>query len=288
MTTSVARAPRPERSVQARRRLSTVVTVVLLVPGALFVIFPLFWLLSTAFKKPDDALAIPPHWLSAPTTANFSGLFTGPFAHYLGNSAIVAVSSTVVALVLGVPAGYSFARSRVKLGWLINGWFIVAYIAPPIIFILPLYFIYQHLHLLDTYPGLVLAYETGLLPFTTWLMRAYFMEVPRDLDEAAWIDGCSKMRALWSILLPTIWPGIVTVGLLVGLASWGEYFGAVILTGSDTQTAPVAINSFIGTLSSNWGQMAAAGLIVVVPALVATLIVQRGFVRGLTFGAVKQ
>ncbi len=287
MSTSVAPA-RPDRTMNSQRRLSTVVTVVLLIPGALFVLLPLFWLLSTAFKTPDDALAIPPHWLSKPTTANFSGLFTGPFAHYLGNSAIVAVASTAVALVFGVPAGYSFARSRVRLSWLINGWFIVAYIAPPIVFVLPLYFIYQHLHLLDTHIGLVLAYETGLLPFTTWLMRAYFTEVPRDLDEAAWIDGCSKLRALWSILLPTIWPGIVTVGLLVGLASWGEYFAAVILTGTNSQTAPVAINSFIGTLSSDWGQMAAAGLIVVVPALIATIIVQKGFVRGLTFGAVKQ
>ena len=193
-----------------------------------------------------------------------------------------------MALLLGIPAGYSFARAPVRGARIINSWFILAYVAPPAVFIIPLYIIYQHLSLLDTYWGLVLAYLTGLLPFTVWLMRVYFAEVPRELDEAAWIDGCSKMRALWQVVLPTVWPGVSTVGLLVGLASWGEYFGAAILTGPRTQTAPVAVYSFVGTLTSNWSELAAAGLIVVVPALIATIAVQRGFVSGLTFGAVKQ
>ena len=283
-----AKERRRGQTMTVRRRVATSVTVALLVLGSLFVLLPLVWLLSTAFKKPDDAFAIPPKWLSAPTTANFSGLFTGPFGHNLLNSTIVAVAATGVALLLGVPAGYGFARTQIRFGRLINAWFIIAYVAPPIVFIIPLYLIYQHLQLLDTYTGLVLAYETGLLPFTTWLMRVYFAEVPRELDEAAWIDGCSKIRALWSVLLPVVWPGIITVGLLVGLASWGEYFAAVILTGNRTQTAPVAVNSFIGTLSSDWSQMAAAGVVVVIPALIATIAVQRGFIRGLTFGAVKQ
>ncbi|HEY5353883.1 MAG TPA: carbohydrate ABC transporter permease [Streptosporangiaceae bacterium] len=121
-----------------------------------------------------------------------------------------------------------------------------------------------------------------------WLMRVYFTEVPRELDEAAWIDGCSKMRALWKVVLPTVWPGLTTVGLLVGLASWGEYFGALILTGPRTETAPVAVEGYIGTTFANWNELAAAGVVLVVPALLATIVVQRGFVRGLTFGAVKQ
>jgi multiple sugar transport system permease protein len=265
-----------------------VVTYVLLIIGAVFVLLPLFWLLSTAFKTPSAAFALPPKWISKPTTSNFSTLLTGQFGHSILNSLIVAAASTAVALLLGIPAGYSFARSPVRGARIINSWFILAYVAPPAVFIIPLYIIYQHLNLLDTYWGLVLAYETGLLPFTVWLMRVYFAEVPRELDEAAWIDGCSKMRALWRVVLPTVWPGVSTVGLLVGLASWGEYFGAAILTGPRTQTAPVAVYSFVGTLTSNWSELAAAGLIVVVPALIATIAVQRGFVSGLTFGAVKQ
>jgi multiple sugar transport system permease protein len=277
---------RPRRLVQ--RASGGVVTYLLLIIGAAFVLLPLFWLLSTAFKTPTAAFALPPKWISKPTTSNFTTLLTGQFGHSVLNSVIVAFASTAVALLLGIPAGYSFARAPVRGGRVINSWFILAYVAPPAVFIIPLYIIYQHLNLLDTYWGLVLAYETGLLPFTVWLMRVYFAEVPRELDEAAWIDGCSKMRALWRVVLPTVWPGVSTVGLLVGLASWGEYFGAAILTGPRTQTAPVAVYSFVGTLTTNWSELAAAGLIVVVPALLATIAVQRGFVSGLTFGAVKQ
>ncbi len=277
---------RPLRTVQ--RASGRVVTYVLLIIGAVFVLLPLFWLLSTAFKTPAAAFALPPKWISRPTTSNFTTLLTGQFGHSVLNSLIVAAASTAVALLLGIPAGYSFARAPVRGARIINSWFILAYVAPPAVFIIPLYIIYQHLSLLDTYWGLVLAYETGLLPFTVWLMRVYFAEVPRELDEAAWIDGCSKMRALWRVVLPTVWPGVSTVGLLVGLASWGEYFGAAILTGPRTQTAPVAVYSFVGTLTTNWSELAAAGLIVVVPALIATIAVQRGFVSGLTFGAVKQ
>jgi multiple sugar transport system permease protein len=277
---------RPLRTIQ--RASGGVVTYLLLIIGAVFVLLPLFWLLSTAFKTPAAAFALPPKWISKPTTSNFTTLLTGQFGHSVLNSLIVAAASTAVALLLGIPAGYSFARAPVRGARIINGWFILAYVAPPAVFIIPLYIIYQHLSLLDTYWGLVLAYETGLLPFTVWLMRVYFAEVPRELDEAAWIDGCSKMRALWRVVLPTVWPGVSTVGLLVGLASWGEYFGAAILTGPRTQTAPVAVYSFVGTLTSNWSELAAAGLIVVVPALIATIAVQRGFVSGLTFGAVKQ
>jgi multiple sugar transport system permease protein len=271
-----------------QRHASLVVTLVLLLLGAIFVLLPLYWLLSTAFKNGNDAFALPPRYVTKPTLSNFTQILGGQFAHYVLNSVIVAVGSTAVALLLGVPAGYAFARSPIRGAKVFNTWFVLAYVAPPVVFIIPLYIMYQHLHLLDTYQGLILAYETGLLPFTIWLMRVYFNEVPRELDEAAWIDGCSKMRALWKVVLPTVWPGLTTVGLLVFLASWGEYFGALILTGPHTETAPVAVEGYIGTTFANWSELAAAGVVLVVPALLATIVVQRGFVRGLTFGAVKQ
>jgi ABC-type glycerol-3-phosphate transport system permease component len=273
-----------------RRRSRISVTVLLLILGALFVLLPLFWLLFTAFQQPINAQAIPPHWLARPTLQNFHATVGGSFGHSLLNSAIVAFGSTAIALVLGVPAGYALARSKVPGARFINAWFILAYVAPPVVFIVPLYVIYQHFNLLDTYQGLIIAYETGLLPFTIWLMRVYFSDVPRDLDEAAWIDGCSKLRALWRVVLPCAWPGVTTVGLLVALASWGEYFAAVILTGPRTQTAPVGINSYLGgmSMSSNWGYLAASALMVVVPALAATIAVQRGLIRGIAHGAVKQ
>jgi multiple sugar transport system permease protein len=287
VTATVDQPARPRRRF-LQRHGGTVVTFVLLALGAVFVLLPLYWLLSTAFKNANDAFALPPRYITTPTLSSFKQILGGQFSHYVLNSVIVAVGSTLVALLLGVPAGYAFARAPVKGAKIINTWFVLAYVAPPVVFIIPLYIMYQHLHLLDTYQGLILAYETGLLPFTIWLMRVYFTDIPRELDEAAWIDGCSKMRALWKVVLPTVWPGLTTVGLLVGLASWGEYFGALILTGPHTETAPVAVEGYIGTTFANWNELAAAGVVLVVPALLATIVVQRGFVRGLTFGAVKQ
>src|SRR6201986_4679138 len=190
--------PAPRRGLRVAGRISgTTLTFLVLIIAAVFVLLPLFWLLSTAFKTPQAAFALPPKWISKPTTANFTTLLTGQCGKSILNSVIVAVASTAVALILGVPAGYSFARAPVRGGRIINSWFILAYVAPPAIFIIPLYIIYQHLGLLDTYPGLIFAYETGLLPFTVWLMRVYFTDVPKELDEAAWIDGWRKMGALW-------------------------------------------------------------------------------------------
>ncbi len=170
---------------------------------------------------------------------------------------------------------------------MITGWLVASYITPAVVFIIPMYIIFSRLGLLNNYVGLVLAYETGLLPFTIWMMRSYFSDIPRELDEAAWVDGCSKLRAFLTVIMPVAWPGVSTVAILVALASWGEYFGALILSGPSTMTAPVAIFSFVGILTANWSAMAAGGVLVVLPMFVATMFVQRGLIRGLTVGAVK-
>ena len=263
-----------------RKRLTTPVLLLILVVVSLFVILPLFWLIFAATRSPAQAFAIPPDFTSAPSGGSFAALAHGPFLPDVGHSVIQTLLTTFIALLLGVPAGYAFARANIPGARFINGWFILVYIVPPAIFLLPLYVIYLHLGLLNTYTGLILAYLTGLLPFTVWLMRLYFMDVPRELDEAAWIDGCSKLGTLWRVVLPMVWPGLTTVGLLVALAAWGEYFGALILTGQQTQTAPVALAGLATSLLFNeWGAMAAGGLIVVIPALIATFFVRRGFAQ---------
>ena len=118
-------------------------------------------------------------------------------------------------------------------------------------------------------------------------MRSYFADIPKELDEAAWVDGASKLRAFVAIILPVAWPGVTTVAILVALAAWGEYFGALILSGPATVTAPVAIFTYVGILTANWSVMAAGGILVVLPMLIATTFVQRGLIRGLTVGAIK-
>jgi multiple sugar transport system permease protein len=270
-----------------RRYTWDVVSVLLLLVGLVYLLLPLVWLVLTAFKQPLDAFASPPRFVSPVTFDNFRTLLTGPFLGNLGHSAILTVLATGVAMVLGAPAGYAFARSHVPGARLITSWLVASYITPAVVFIIPMYIIFSHLGLLNNYVGLVLAYETGLLPFTIWMMRSYFADIPRELDEAAWVDGASKLRAFLTVVLPVAWPGVSTVAILVALASWGEYFGALILSGPSTLTAPVAIFSFVGILTANWSAMAAGGVLVVLPMFVATMFVQRGLIRGLTVGAVK-
>jgi multiple sugar transport system permease protein len=260
---------------------------VLLLIGLVYLLLPLVWVALTAFKIPIDAFASPPKFISPLTLDNFKVLLTGPFLGDLGHSAVVTGLATGVAMVLGAPAGYAFARTRIPGQGFITGWLVASYITPAIVFIIPLYIMFSRLGLLNNFFGLTLAYETGLLPFTIWMMRSYFADIPRELDEAAWVDGASKLRAFVTIILPVAWPGVTTVAILVALAAWGEYFGALILSGPATVTAPVAIFTYVGILTANWSVMAAGGILVVLPMLIATMFVQRGLIRGLTVGAVK-
>jgi len=170
---------------------------------------------------------------------------------------------------------------------LVTGWFLLSYVTPAVVFILPLFVIFLHLGLINTYLGLVLAYETGLLPFTAWLMRSYIADIPIELDEAARIDGCTRFQTFRKVILPIARSGISTVAILAAIGAWGEFFVALILSGSDTLTAPVAVYSYVGIESQDWSTMSAAGLVVVVPILLATIVAQRGLLRGLSAAAVK-
>lgn len=281
--------PSEQRSVRraVRRHAWDVVAAVLLTVGLIYLLLPLVWLVLTAFKQPLDAFASPPRFISPLTLNNFRTLLSGPFLGDIGHSVVLTILATAVAMALGAPAGYAFARARVPGRGLITGWLIASYITPAIVFIIPLYIMFSKVGLLNNYLGLVLAYETGLLPFTIWMMRSYFADIPRELDEAAWVDGCAKLRAFVLIILPVAWPGVTTVAILVALAAWGEYFGALILSGPATVTAPVAVFSYVGIQSANWSAMAAGGVLVVLPMFVATMFIQRGLIRGLTVGAVK-
>ena len=252
-----------------------------------FVLLPVIWVALTAFKGPKDAYATPPTLTFHPTLLNFHVLFQSQFMADLGHSAILMVLSTAVALLLGVPAGYSLARANFRGKRFMTAWLVIAYVTPVIVFIIPLYVEYLRIGISGSYLALVLAYEIGLLPFTIFMMRSYFADLPVQLEEAAMIDGCNRSRAFRLVVLPVMWPAVVTVGILVAIASWGEYFVALVLTNQNTTTAPVAIYTYVGIESSDWGAMAAGSLLVVLPVLILAVFVQRGLIRGLTSGAVK-
>ena len=248
---------------------------------------PFCWIILTAFKLPVDAASVPPVLISPFTAMNFSALNDDGFAQSLWNSTVITVTTTVSTLVLGVPAGYAFARGKFVGRRFLGSFLLFSRMVPPVIFIIPLFLFFHDLNLIGTFTGLTLAYLTGLLPFAVWMSASYFQDVPVELEEAARVDGANRMQAFLLIALPLATPGVVSVALLIAIAAWSEYFIPLILAGPDTTPATVGIVNFIGVDTINWGAMAAGALTLLVPVFLATLLAQRGLLRGLTAGALK-
>jgi multiple sugar transport system permease protein len=269
-------------------RLYKWATWVVLLIGAVWVLLPIVWLLYTAFKLPVYGFAFPPKINTPFTLANFQTLLHNGYFSAVLHSLVVTICCVVLSLVLGLPAGYALSRGKFRGKSLIGVFLLASYAAPAVIFIIPLFFIYTKLNILDSYPGIVLAYLTGLLPFTIWLSRRFFDDLPIELEDAGMIDGCSRARVFMRIVLPLSLPAVSTIGVLIAILAWGEFFGALILTGPKTVTAPVSMGNFISYNTNNWSALAAAGVVVIVPVLIATVIAQRGLLSGLTAGAVRQ
>jgi multiple sugar transport system permease protein len=269
----------------SRRRVGSALTTLALVVGALFILLPVAWIVVTAFQPLQDAFQMPPVVVFRPTLANFSTLFGGqsgvfvPFLDDLGHSALVLASSTAVALGLGVPAGYALARRGNRA---VTTGLVVMYVTPAILYLIPLYFIFTRLHIIFTYPSVVLFYETFELPLTIFLMRSYFADVPKEVEDAARVDGCSRWQAFRRVVLPIVRPGLAITAMLVAVSSWGEYFAASILTTTSTQTAPVAIQTYTSLDISSASLLATGTLVLIAPVLVLTMFLLRGFARRFT------
>jgi multiple sugar transport system permease protein len=268
-------------------RQLTVIKIGLLIVGLLMIAIPYLWIVLTALKRPVDAASVPPEILSPTTLTNFTKLVDGKYLGTLLNTVIISALTTVSTLVFGVPAGYAFARGRFPGREFLGGWLLFSRMVPPVIFIIPLFLFFHDLGLIDSYGGLTLAYMTGLLPFAIWMSASYFADVPVDLEDAARVDGCTRLQAFAYTALPLALPGIATVANLIAIAAWGEYFVPLILAGPRTTPATVGVVNFVGYDTINWGGMAAASLTLVLPVFLLTIAAQRGLLRGLTAGAVK-
>jgi len=261
--------------------------ILLLLIGLVLIGIPFLWIVLTAFKDPVAADASPPMFISPLTLSNFDTLFQDGYAKSLLNSLIITTLATGFTLIFGIPAGYAFARGKFRGRGFFGAFLLFSRMVPPVIYIIPLFLFFHLLNLIGTFTGLTLAYLTGLLPFTVWMSASYFQGVPVELEDAARVDGCSRLRSFVSISLPLALPGIVSVGLLIGIAAWGEYFIPLILGGFSTEPATVGIVDFVGIDGSSWGPMAAGALCLIVPVFLATLVAQRSLIDGLTSGALK-
>jgi multiple sugar transport system permease protein len=270
-----------------RRKGILVLRILLLLIGLVLIGIPFLWIVLTAFKEPVAADASPPIFISPLTLGNFRALFQDNYAQSLLNSVIITALATGSTLIFGIPAGYAFARGKFRGRGFFGAFLLFSRMVPPVIYIIPLFLFFHLLNLIGSFTGLTLAYLTGLLPFTVWMSASYFQGVPVELEEAARVDGGGRLRIFFKIALPLALPGIVSVGLLIGIAAWGEYFIPLILGGFSTYPATVGIVDFVGIDGSSWGPMAAGALCLIVPVFLATLVAQRSLIDGLTSGALK-
>ncbi|HET8726920.1 MAG TPA: carbohydrate ABC transporter permease [Alphaproteobacteria bacterium] len=255
---------------------------------ALAVFFPIFWMLLTSFKTEAEAVATPPSLFFAPTLENYVTIDArADYLKFALNSIVVSVGSTVVALLLAVPAAYAMAffptaRTRGTLLWMLS-----TKMLPPVGVLVPIYLLFRDFGLLDTRTGLVIIYTLINLPIVVWMLYTFFKEVPRDILEAGRIDGARPRQELYYLLLPLTLPGIASTALLAIILSWNEAFWSLNLTASDAAPLTTFIASFSSPQGLFWAKLSAASTMAIAPILVFGWLSQRQLVRGLTFGAVK-
>ena len=248
-------------------------------------VFPFLWMGVSSFKQQADIIRTPPTWVFRPTLLHYREVFGQyQFVHFMWNSLVIAAGSTFFSLLLGLPAAYSIARFRQsKLALVI----LVARIVPGITFLIPWFILFSRLRLVDTYTSLILSHMLVGLPFIIWVMVPFFESLPKELEEAAMVDGSTRSGAFLRVLLPLTGPGILTSSILSFVFSWNNFMFAVVLTGARTRTLPIAVFNFLSYSEINWGGLMAAAVVITVPILVIALVAQRYIIAGLTAGAVK-
>ena len=255
--------------------------------AAILFVFPVLWMVLTTFKQEADAATNPPKLAFTPTLEQITGILDRGFLPYLGNSAFVTVISTLAVLALGVPAAYALSLAPVKGTSNALGFFLSTKMLPVVAAIIPLYVISQNFQLLDNVWALVILYTAMNLPLAIWMMRSFFLEVPKEMIEAGRIDGANLPTLLRKVILPVVAPGIAATALICVIFSWTEFFYAVNLTAARAGTVPVFLVGFITSEGLYWAQLSAAALLASLPVMIVGWFAQNHLVRGLSMGAVK-
>ncbi|MBE3598390.1 MAG: carbohydrate ABC transporter permease [Limnochordaceae bacterium] len=275
------------RHSRAAKRWGDVAAYALLTLFSLGILLPILWTLRTSLAPEVIVYRIPPPPYFKPTLANYLELLeVNEFGRYLRNSLVVAIGTTAISVPIAAMGGWAFARFNTG-GRTMQFVILSTQMLPGIVLILPLFVLFTKLHLKDTLHGLVWAYLAFNLPFLVWLLMGFFQGIPRELEEAAMIDGTSYVGAFFRVIFPTAAPGVMSAAVLSFVMAWNEFLFALILTGSGTNTIPVMLAAMQTHRGVLIGRLAAATMIAVAPMILLSLSVQRYLVRGLTFGAIK-
>lgn len=284
---TVARGSEKRRKSSILPLLGSLSAHAVMIVTVIICLFPLIIVLSTSFKMPNDVFdlkILPTH----PTLSNYQYVLSGGFLTWLGNSLKIGAMTTIVGLAFSAPAAYAVSRWQFigKQGLLVM--FLVTQMFPGVLLIVPLYILFAQLNLLDNIFGLVIAYATTALPFSVWMLKNFFDTVPRELDEAARVDGLGPFQTFWRVVLPLTIPGLAVVAFFNFMAAWNEFMLAYTFLQSDSNlTLAVGIQRYVHDFGADWHYLTAAAVLVTIPVLVIFIWTQRYLVTGLTGGSVK-
>jgi multiple sugar transport system permease protein len=269
-----------------RSRAGTLLVYLLVLLALVAFMLPIVWLLLTSIKPASQTFAYPPVFLFAPTSESYEQVFVqSDFPRYLLNSVLVGALSTIVALTVGLPAAYALARMRTRARGPLIAVALIPQMLPAIVVVIPLYMIFRNVGLLDNVVSLAFTYLALTVPITVWILSRFVEDLPIELDEAALVDGASRLQILLRVILPLVRPGLAAAAVICLLYTWNEFLYALILPARDAKTAPVAIVGFMTNREIYWGRMAAAGSVVLIPVLAFGIVAHRHLVRGMVSGA---
>ena len=273
---------------KGRNEIKRIVKIVTLLAIVFVTLVPFLLVVMTSLKTKADSVALPPKWLFSPTFENYvEQLANEEFFRAALNSLIIASATTLIATFIAVFAGYALARYRFRGQGLFAYSFLLIRAVPPIAFVIPYFMIWRDLDWRDTYQAMVVMYLTLALPLMVWMMRSFFVEIPVEIEEAAQVDGCTRLQAMRYVLIPNVMSGIVAAAGLSFILVWNEFMYALFNTGNETQTLPVQIYQSLGYFETNWAKLSSAAVVAVIPAVIFVGLTQRFIVRGLSMGAVK-
>ncbi len=271
-----------------KKSVDTFVKNTLILVFIAFLVLPIFWIFMMSFKQFVDIIAYPPKFIFIPTIENYKQVFASEFPRYLFNSIIITGGAIFVGSVAGVPAAYALTQSSWRKKEDLAFTFLSFRFAPEFAVILPLFAIYQTLHLYDTYIGMILVHQLIVLPLIIWICRGFFSDVPRAINEAAIIDGATHWQRLRYVYIPIAAPGLVSAGIIAFISSWNNLLFGLVLSGKSTQPVTMGILQSMTFNQIKWGEMAASASVAAIPGIIFAVYLQKYLVRGITIGAIKE
>lgn len=257
---------------------------------ALLFLVPIFWMVITSFKFQRDIFTSPPKFIFTPTFENYLNyLQNSDIPYQMLNTTLVAFGAGFISIISGAMAGYALARLKIRGAVFLGVLILMSRGVPPIALAVPMFLVGRNLGLIDKHIFLILAYCTFLIPYVMWLMRGFFMALPKELEESAMLDGCSRFGAFFKIIVPISLPGLISTMIFCVILAWEELLFAIVLTNRVATTVPVAIANIAGDTinGANWGALTAVGTMTVIPVVIFALLVQKWLIQGLADGATK-